>query len=255
MFQNKLLYFLTSNYAFPDRFYYPQGEQYGMPSRHISSQSFDDILSELGDDPAIPDPHGIRKSTAPQRPTPESQMKPKSPSLSMNNIKLAGLKMAPLFILGGVSILLNGALFLAFESHKEALKMETHRLQDELSGLKRELHKQQGDLDEKQEDLYDTLEELQVSIHSLSEKRPISTPRSQPLATPHEAELRSWRYLGLIKVNGVEQAFFHTGKATRMMAKNELVLGEWRLMDIQKELATLSHPRGKSLNFRSAKSE
>ena len=35
-----------------------------MPSRHISPQSFDEILSELGDDPAIPDPHGIRKTTS-----------------------------------------------------------------------------------------------------------------------------------------------------------------------------------------------
>lgn len=32
-----------------------------MPACHISSQSFDEILSDLGDDPAIPDPHGIRK--------------------------------------------------------------------------------------------------------------------------------------------------------------------------------------------------
>ena len=40
-----------------------------MPKRHISPQSFDDILSELGDDPAIPDPHGIRKSSAPKEPT------------------------------------------------------------------------------------------------------------------------------------------------------------------------------------------
>ena len=37
-----------------------------MPTRHISPQSFDDILSDLGDDPAIPDPQGIRKTNAPQ---------------------------------------------------------------------------------------------------------------------------------------------------------------------------------------------
>jgi len=39
-----------------------------LPKRHISPQSFDDILSELGNDPAIPDPHGIRKSSAPIKP-------------------------------------------------------------------------------------------------------------------------------------------------------------------------------------------
>lgn len=51
-----------------------------MPARHIASHSFDEILSDLGDDPANPDPYGIRKSpqqnkgpSKPQNPTSENR--------------------------------------------------------------------------------------------------------------------------------------------------------------------------------------
>ena len=54
----------------------------GMPSRHISPRSFDEILSELGDDPAIPDPHGIRKTERPKTEPEDSKKSPKNTLIS-----------------------------------------------------------------------------------------------------------------------------------------------------------------------------
>jgi len=53
-----------------------------MPSRHISPRSFDEILSELGDDPAIPDPHGIRKTERPKTEPEDSKKSPKNTLIS-----------------------------------------------------------------------------------------------------------------------------------------------------------------------------
>ncbi|WP_353432414.1 hypothetical protein [Polynucleobacter sp. MWH-UH23A] len=55
-----------------------------MPARKISPQSFDDILIELGDDPAIPDPHGIRKPNAPKHPAWAEIDPPQKPKIQLN---------------------------------------------------------------------------------------------------------------------------------------------------------------------------
>ena len=72
---------------------------------------------------------------------------------------------------------------------------------------------------------------------------------------PHEAELRRWRYLGVTRMGADEQAFFYTGKSTVMAGKEGLVLGEWRLTQVGKEVATLTHSKGKSITLKSNKSE
>ncbi|HAT38834.1 MAG TPA: hypothetical protein DCW35_01380 [Polynucleobacter sp.] len=51
-----------------------------MPARHIASHSFDEILSDLGDDPANPDPYGIRKSPQQNK----GPSKPQNPSNHTN---------------------------------------------------------------------------------------------------------------------------------------------------------------------------
>ena len=226
-----------------------------MPSRHISHQSFDDILSELGDDPAIPDPHGIRKSSSPPMPKPEAHTQSKQVPISYDKSNLQILKLAPIFILGGIFFLVAGALFIAFESHKESSKLEIDGLQDQIAALKKELTFIQDNWIQDQEDVYAVIDELEVSIHSINTRPSTQHPQNRPAAIAHEAELRRWRYLGLIKMNGAEQAFFHNGKTAEMVAKDGLALGEWRLIKAQKEVATLAHPKGKLINFMSAKSE
>ncbi len=226
-----------------------------MPPRHISPQSFDDILSELGDDPAIPDPHGIRKSSASPKPPAEGQTKPKSSSFSVPELRLGGLKTTPILIIGTLFALAIGAVFFLLESNKTSSEQELHALQSQISSLKNEFAVAQSDWLLEQEDLYNALDEIEVSVHSVKIKPPISAPQSKPAFIPYESELRRWRYIGLAKVGVIEQAFFHTGKTTLMVSKEGLTLGEWRLTQAEKGVAILTHPNGKSITLKSAKSE
>lgn len=238
-----------------DRFYSPQGEQYGMPARHISHQSFDDILSELGDDPAIPDPHGIRKPSSPQRALPEPKIQTKQIGLQSIWLNFSQQKSIVLIIQSAIFLCLLGVFFIGLDAHKNEIGLEIKGLQEQLLKLNTELLRHQEILDQDLDDLYSSLNEIEVSVHSNNKNPAISLKQHLPVATPYEADLRRWRYLGLIKMNGLEQALFHTGKSTLMAAKEGVLLGDWRLVHAQKEMATVAHPLGKSIAFKSARSE
>ena len=226
-----------------------------MPPRHISPQSFDDILSELGDDPAIPDPHGIRKPSAASRIPLEPQIKSKSPSFSVPNFQFGGLKASPILIIGVLFSLTIAAVFLLLETHKASSELELNTLQGQISTLKNELNLARTDWLKEQVDLYDALDEIEVSIHSFEIKPTIPPPQSKQVLLPDEAELRRWRYLGLTRMGLIEQAFFHTGKSVIMLPKEAFALGEWRLSQALKEAAILTHSKGKLITLKSAKSE
>ena len=226
-----------------------------MPPRHISPQSFDDILSELGDDPAIPDPHGIRKTSSPPRMDATPQSKTPKPSFSIKTFEVKGLNFSPIWIFGSALLLCGFSLFFFFESNKSGAEQEINTLQSQLLALKEELESSQNEWRSEREDLYEAIDEIEVSIHSIEIKPPIQATQSKPTTIPHEAELRRWRYLGITRMGAVEQAFFHTGQSTKMVGKGDLALGEWRLTQSEKELAILTHPKGKFITFKSTNSE
>lgn len=226
-----------------------------MPPRHISPQSFDDILSELGDDPAIPDPHGIRKTSSPPKVDTAAQSKTPKPSFPAKSFELKSFTFSPHWMFCGILLLCGVGIFFYFDSDKSVADLQINALQNQLSALKEEFEFAQKEWQSEREDLYESLDEVEVSIHSLQIKPPIQAIQSKSLAIPHEAELRRWRYLGMARMGMAEQAFFHTGMSTRMVRKEGLVLGEWRLAQAEKELAILTHPKGKSITFKSTRSE
>lgn len=225
-----------------------------MPPRHISPQSFDDILSELGDDPAIPDPHGIRKTPPPRVDMPPQNKTPK-PAFSTKSFELKGLTFSSLWIFGGVLLLCGGGLFFYFDNNKSGDELEISTLQNQLLALKKEFEFSQTEWASEKEDLYQAIEEIEVSVHSIETRRPTQSAPSKPVVIPHEADLRRWRYLGITRMGATEQAFFHTGNSTNMVVKGDQALGEWRLTQAEKELAVLTHPKGKSITFKSTRSE
>ncbi len=237
----------------------PNLKNMGMPSRHISPQSFDDILTELGDDPAIPDPHGIRKSTSPKRlvSEPPNQHKEQAnlEAFSTPNLLNQIQKLGGFFACGVLLLAVGVALITAYESLKtssEALVQESHR---EISQLKKEFALLRSELENEQDDLYEALDLIEVSVHSLKEKKPITQASAKPQARPHELELRKWRYLGTSQMGGSQQAFFHNGKSNVMLQKGMVVLGDWRLTHLEKDFATLTHAQGKTLVLKPSKSE
>jgi hypothetical protein len=231
----------------------------GMPSRHISPQSFDEILRELGDDPAIPDPHGIRKTTSsksvPLEPPKSSKERAQPESFCSPNLFGQLQKLGGVFTFGACLIMIGIALFIAYQSQMTSSDAMVQESFKEISGLKKELVLLRIELQSGQDELYEAIDSIEVSVHSLIENK--STPKvtARPPAHPHETELRSWRYLGVSEMRGSRQAFFHNGKGNVMIQKGMLVLGDWRLTQLEKDLATLTHSQGKTLVIKSSKTE
>ena len=232
----------------------------GMPARHISSQSFDEILSDLGDDPAIPDPHGIRKpssqqsapprppSQAPNRPFTESLFKPPAP-ISLQ--KFGGL----IAVLFGILVAAALAFFVAYNALiKEAQSAHEESLK-QISELKREMALMEKEFNQVHDELYSSMDELEVSIHSLKDKKPENKVFHKPQAPAHEAELRRWRYLGAAQMGSANQAFFYAGNRSIAFEKGAQILGEWRLSNFENGAAILTHPQGKFLVLKASSSE
>jgi hypothetical protein len=231
----------------------------GMPSRHISSQSFDDILSELGDDPAIPDPHGIRKTTYPKstplEPPKPSKQRTELEAFSSQNLLGQIQKLGGLLTFGAGVVGVGIALLIGYESLKTSSEAQVQESHKEISDLKKEFTQLRAELQMGHDDLYETIDSIEVSIHSLRENKSIHQVAAKPQALAHEAELRRWRYLGTSQMGGSHQAFFHSGQDTVMFQKGMLVLGDWSLTHLEKDLATLTHSKGKTLNLKPSKTE
>ena len=237
----------------------PNLKNIGMPSRHISSKSFDEILSELGDDPAIPDPHGIRKTTSPKstpfEPPIRNQERITREFLGSPNLLIQLQKLGGFFAFGTCLIGIGIVLFMVHESQKTSSEALIQESQKEISKLEKELAILRTELQSEQDDLYEVIDSIEVSIHSLIQNKPTKPVFAKPQVHPHETELRRWRYLGTSEMGGSRQAFFHTGKGNVMIQKGMLVLGDWRLTQLEKDLATLTHSQGKTLVIKSSKTE
>jgi len=240
-------------------FHAPKQKNGGMPTRHISSQSFDEILSDLGDDPAIPDPHGIRKpppqqATSPKTPThPKGRSYAESLSPSQINNALQGFGV-PLSLIG-FCISAAIAFFFAYNALLNESQNALESSQKQISKLRKEMAVIRDEIHQDHDDLYSAIDEIEVSIHSLKDKKAEIRVLKKPQAPSHESELRSWRYLGTSQMGASHQAYFHSGKNHLVFDKGAQVLGDWRLSNIEKELVTFSHPHGKSLVLKASKSE
>jgi hypothetical protein len=231
-----------------------------MPARHISSQSFDEILSDLGDDPAIPDPHGIRKPPSHQGATPRASGGSNNPtftdSLSKLQIPTSIQKIGGMIALFfGISVAATVAIYIAFNTLNQASQSSQEEYQKLISELKKEMVLMRDEFHQDQDDLYSAIDEIEVSIHLLNNKKPESRVSNKPKASSYETELRRWRYLGAAQMGGSHQAFFNTGKSNIAFEKGVQVLGEWRLSSIENGSAIFSHPEGKFLVLKAFSNE
>jgi hypothetical protein len=230
-----------------------------MPARHISSQSFDHVLSELGDDPAIPDPHGIRKTTHQKSMDSQahghSNSKPILEAVSCLDYFKQGKAFAAFIALIAFTGILLFSGLIAYESINRHTSEDLQESQNQISVLRKELNLLRKELDEDLGALYEEIDILEVSIHSLKKIKPKTQTSSKPTPHPGEQEIRAWRYLGSSQMGGVQQALFQDGKSHLLFPKGALVLGEWRLTQTEKDAATLSHPLGKSIVLKPVKSE
>ena len=114
-----------------------------MPARHISSQSFDEILSDLGDDPAIPDPHGIRKPPPQQktspRPVSHDKKNPFTGPLDHFQLKNSLQELAGPIALFGALIAATFVFFMAYKSLTNESQNALEESQKQISDLKKEM--------------------------------------------------------------------------------------------------------------------
>jgi hypothetical protein len=230
-----------------------------MPARHISTQSFDHLLSELGDDPAIPDPHGIRKSTHQKSMDSQAQGHSNSKPIFEAVARLDYFKQGKTFTVFIALAALTGVLcfvgLIAYGSFNHHTSEDLQESQNQIAALRKELTVLRKELGEEVDDLYEEIDILEVSIHSLKQIKPKTQTSSKPAPHPGEQEIRAWRYLGSSQMGGIQQALFQDGKSHVLFPKGALALGEWRLTQIEKDMATLSHPLGKSIVLKPVKSE
>jgi hypothetical protein len=130
-----------------------------MPSRPISPQSFDAILSELGDDPAIPDPHGIRKSGSVKSGIPGAPSPTNSPSFlealnhpdPLNQAKKLGVFLFLALCFVGLIF----GLFLAYDTSKSTSDTQLEDTKIHISDLQKDLALLRNEIDEDFESLYE----------------------------------------------------------------------------------------------------
>ena len=231
-----------------------------MPARHISSQSFDEILSDLGDDPAIPDPHGIRKQSSqqsvPPRPPNQGNQRPFSESFAKLELPGSAQKIVGFVVLfTGILIAAAVGIAIAYTNLNQTSQSTQEESEKQIFELKKEIALMRDEFHQDQDDLYAAIDEIEVSIHSLMNKKPETRPSSKPKVPSYESELRRWRYLGTAQMGGSHQAFFSTGKNNIAFEKGAQVLGEWRLSGVENGSAIMSHPEGKSLVLKAFSTE
>ncbi len=227
----------------------------GMPNRRISSQSFDEVLSDLGDDPAIPDPQGIRKSSPPKFTNPELSQKTKTPPFHYLGIEGKNIHLWLFGLLGICTLAILAGVFWGYETLKDTSTTGIKSTQNEVAELKKEISFLQEQMEELEDSFDEIIESIEVSIHSNDHIQHQKKVLPKPQAHLHELDLRAWRYLGMTQMRGSQQAFFHDGKRSVTLEIDAQALGEWRLTDIQKDNAVLTHPTGKSFILKTAKSQ
>jgi hypothetical protein len=253
---------------------YAISKNHGVPKRSISPNSFDAILSELGDDPAISHP-ARRKSSIPENPTMNrhsyeadaNRLAEQFPQPNnhkgdaIHGISGPGIKNLPFSTLLQerpiwlamiacivASTLLNSYwLFELRSAHslQPPVADEAGRSADEVKALVLSLKDQ---LEDNQDALLSELESLaSMALQNADTKRARNSHTPAPKISPGEQSLKRWRYLGMSNSSSGISGLFHTGEGIQHIALNNPALEGWRLSSVTRELATLTSNDGKSV--------
>jgi hypothetical protein len=245
-----------------------------VPKRSISPNSFDAILSELGDDPAIGYPTRSTPSIPenqtmnrhsyeadanrlaeqfPQHKNRKDDPIQGIPNPGIKNLQFrALLQERPIWLAMLVCIVAATSLnsYWLFElrsahSLQPLVADQTGQSADEVKALVLGLKEQ---LEDNQDALLSELEILvSMTLQNADTKRARNTPTPAPKMSPSEQSLKRWRYLGMSNSSSGISGLFHTGEGIQHIALNSPALEGWRLSAVTRELATLTSNDGKSV--------
>jgi len=250
-------------------------KNHGVPKRSISPNSFDAILSELGDDPAIGHPTerpspSIPESRAMNRHSYEAdanrlseqfprhksqQTDPMQATTSPLMQKLqhnALLQGKPVWLAVGLSILiasLTNTYFL-FELHasQHMQPVVTNETGHSIQAVKELVVNLTQELEDNHDALASTLESVEnIAMQNNKALRARTAQGGHaPQNSPAEQALKRWRYLGMSDSTSGLTGFFDTGERMQHLALNSPAVEGWRLSLITRELASFTSSTGKT---------
>jgi len=253
----------------------------GVPKRSISPDSFDAILSELGDDPAMvqsikrTDTSNLESRTmnrhsyeadasrlSKQFPHPNShgdETPHSSPKQFIGALHRNANQHEKLMWIGAVACILAMASFNTYLLLElRAISTTQTAAPDAADHAVRELKELILDL---KADLLDDHDALTESLETLllQRNRPANanspTPGAISKISVGEQELKRWCYLGMSESTTGMKGFFNTGAGVQTLSINSVAIGDWRLSSVTPEAASFISSAGKTLAIHVSKDQ
>jgi hypothetical protein len=250
-------------------------KNHGMPKRSISPNSFDAILSELGEDPAIgyltqrpspsnPESRAMNRHSYEADANRLSEQFPHHKSHQTDPIQAKSspllhklqlstlLQKKPVLLTLALCILgasLTNTYFLfelhAFQRIEPAAVDETGHGIRELKALVVTLTQE---LEGNQDELLSILESVENIAMQNNKGMRARVVQGSPASqySPAEQALKRWRYLGMSNSTSGPTGVFDTGGGMHHLALNSPAVEGWRLTSITRELASFTSSTGKT---------
>jgi hypothetical protein len=250
-------------------------KNHGVPKRSISPESFDAILSELGDDPAIGHP---KRSTSslPESPTmnrhsyeadahrlseqfPSHKNRKDDPIQGMSSHGIKNLQFSTLLqawpiwlamvVCMLVATLLNSYWLFELRTSQSLHPSTADEAGQSVHEVKALVLSLKDQLEDNHELLLSELESLEsMVLQNANATRARNAHSSQaPKISPAEQSLKRWRYLGMSNSSSGISGLFHNGEGMQHIALNSAAVEGWRLSSVTRELAMLTSNDGKSV--------
>jgi hypothetical protein len=246
-----------------------------VPKRSISSDSFNAILSELGDDPAIGHP-SRNTSSMPESQTmnrhsyeadahrlseqfPQQKNRKDDSMQGMSSPLIQKLQQGMLFqekllwlamavCMAAATVLNSYWLFelRASQSMQPVTAGESGQTVDQVKTLVLSLKEQLEDSHEVLLSELESLESMVLQNTNATRARNAHSPQV-PKISPAEHTLKRWRYLGMSNSSSGISGLFHTGEGIQHIALNSRALEGWHLSSVTRELAMLTSNDGKTV--------
>jgi hypothetical protein len=246
-----------------------------MPKRSISPASFDAILSELGDDPALGHPTLRRNTSIPEGQTmnrhsyeadahrlseqfPHHKSHPTDPMQAKSSPLLHKLQHSTLlqekpFLLVIALCILGASLtntYFLFELHASQ-RIEPAAVDETGHGI-REIKELVVNFTQELEGNQDELISLLESVENIAMQNNkamrarVVQGSSASQNSPAEQALKRWRYLGMSNSTAGPTGVFDTGGGMHHLALNSPAVEGWRLSSITREHASFTSSAGKT---------
>jgi hypothetical protein len=246
-----------------------------VPKRSISPESFDAILSELGDDPAIGHP---KRSTSslPESPTmnrhsyeadahrlseqfPSHKNRKDDPIQGMSSHGIKNLQFSTLLqawpiwlamvVCMLVATLLNSYWLFELRTSQSLQPSTANEAGQSVDQVKALVLSLKDQLEDNHELLLSELESLEIMVlQNANATRARNAHSSQaPKISPAEQSLKRWRYLGMSNSSSGIRGLFHNGEGMQHIALNSAAVEGWRLSSVTRELAMFTSNDGKSV--------